>query len=495
VLLVVQLWRAAGSPCGEIIGRVDAADAEPAAVVGLQAGRVRVAAFQSALSVLVPPAAAAMRRLHPGIDLRLSDAHPTVASQQLRDGEVDVAIVLRYDDTVPDDAIRYSHLIDDPMYLLSLHTGETLTDHRDSAWIAGCQHCRGEVVQICEAAGFTPHIAYTSDDIIVDQALVAAGLGVTTMPGLALSSYQADGVRASGLTGVQRRVYVATFGTPPDPPATTAFVTALSFEHRFEYGVRSGAALFVLRDLDRVLQLGCPHILLLMGCSRRCRPMPEGTVTGSSASGFRHQPPNVRCRPGVRSAPEGPDPSVEATTSASYPPPGPPRNTLAMAPASAVSIAAATGANKAAKGIRVGSVPVTITGRVMARIVASAQIPSVATDSPIQMGCHLELPRSRPIAHSKTRVPIPPQNQVAKAATGRCCCSEPETRSGASKLISSTAIQIPPIPIAVHSIQDRSAVVVRRPSEGVWSFIWCPPWLGKRRPPSPSSPSRSLPLA
>jgi hypothetical protein len=47
------------------------------------------------------------------------------------------------------------------------------------------------------------------------------------MPGLALCSYQADGVRASELTGVQRRVYVATFGTPPDPPTTTAFVTAL----------------------------------------------------------------------------------------------------------------------------------------------------------------------------------------------------------------------------------------------------------------------------
>jgi hypothetical protein len=135
---------------------------------------------------------------------------------------------------------------------------------------------------------------------------------------------------------------------------------------------------------------------------------------------------------------------------------------LVTTPASAVSIAAATGANKAAKGICVGSVPVTITGSVVARTVASAQIPSVTTDSPIQMGCHLALPRSRPIAHSKTIVPTPPQNQVANAATGRCSCWEPETRSGASRLISSTATQMPPIPMAVHSIQDRSVVVVRR---------------------------------
>jgi DNA-binding transcriptional LysR family regulator len=211
----------------EIVGRVDAADAELAAMVGLRAGRVRVAAFQSALSVLVPPAAAALRRLHPAIDLRLVESHPTVARQQLRDGDVDVAVVFRYDDTVPDDGIRYAHLTDDPMYLLSLRPEEALADHRNSPWIAGCEHCRGEFVQTCEAAGFTPHIAYTSDDIIVDQALVVAGLGVTTMPGLALRSYHADGVRASKLPNVQRRVYVATYGEPPDPPATTAFVAAL----------------------------------------------------------------------------------------------------------------------------------------------------------------------------------------------------------------------------------------------------------------------------
>lgn len=211
----------------EIVGRVDAADAELAAMVGLRAGQVRVAAFQSALSVLVPPAAAELRRLHPNIDLRLVDAHPNVARHQLRDGEVDIAIVFRYDDTVPEDGIRYAHFFDDPMYLLSLHAGETLLDHRDSEWIAGCQHCRSEFIQTCEAAGFIPRIAYTSDDIIVDQALVAAGLGVTTMPGLALRSYWAEGVRASELPGIRRRVYVATFGEAPDPPATTAFVTAV----------------------------------------------------------------------------------------------------------------------------------------------------------------------------------------------------------------------------------------------------------------------------
>lgn len=210
----------------EIIGRVDAADAELASLVCLQSGRVRVGAFSSALSVLVPPAAAELRRKHPNLELELSDVHPVVAARQLREGEIDLAIVFRYDDDVPDDGLRYVHLFDDPVHLLSRRTGETLTDHRDSPWIAGCVNCRQELLQHCADAGFTPNIAFTSDDIIVKQAFVAAGLGVTTTPGLALRSHHLEGVEATELS-IARRIYLATYGEPPDPPATTAFIAAL----------------------------------------------------------------------------------------------------------------------------------------------------------------------------------------------------------------------------------------------------------------------------
>jgi DNA-binding transcriptional LysR family regulator len=210
----------------EIIGRVDAADAELASLVGLQSGRVRVGAFSSALSVLVPPIAAELRRKHPNLELELTDLHPNVATRALREGEIDLAILFRYDDAVPDDGLRYTHLRDDPVHLLSRRTGETLADHRDSAWIAGCVNCRQELLQHCADAGFTPTIAYTSDDIIVKQAFVAAGLGVTTMPGLALRSHHLEGVRTTELP-IVRRIYLATYGEPPDPPATTAFIEAL----------------------------------------------------------------------------------------------------------------------------------------------------------------------------------------------------------------------------------------------------------------------------
>jgi DNA-binding transcriptional LysR family regulator len=210
----------------EIIGRVDAADAELAALIGLEVGRVRLGAFTSALTVLVPPAAAELRRQHPNLELELTDVHPVVAQQQLRDGVLDLAIIFRYDDEPPGDGIRYTHLLDDPVYLLSRRTGETLTDHRESDWIAGCVHCRQEFVELCAEAGFTPRIAYTSDDIMVKQAFVANGLGVTTTPGLALRSHRAEGIKATKV-GAARRIYLATYGEPPDPPATAAFIEAL----------------------------------------------------------------------------------------------------------------------------------------------------------------------------------------------------------------------------------------------------------------------------
>src|SRR5688572_16188779 len=62
----------------EILGRLDAAAVELAARVGLRAGRVRLAGFQTVLSTLVPAAAVELSRSHPGIELNLGDAHPAV---------------------------------------------------------------------------------------------------------------------------------------------------------------------------------------------------------------------------------------------------------------------------------------------------------------------------------------------------------------------------------------------------------------------------------
>jgi len=212
----------------EIVGRVEGAEAELAAQVGLRAGRVRMAGFQSILSTIVPGAAAALARAHPGLELGLVDEHPGEALRMLREGRIDVALIFRYADTPREErGLRLVHLLEDPIYLLTSEPGQTIADHRDSTWIGGCARCQDELVTICGRAGFAPRISMVSDDIVVMQALVAARMGVTTLPRLALRAHRMPGVHATELAEDPRQIYAVTYGDPPDPPAAAALIDAV----------------------------------------------------------------------------------------------------------------------------------------------------------------------------------------------------------------------------------------------------------------------------
>src|ERR671917_783961 len=213
----------------EIIGRIDAASAELSAHVGLNAGRVRLAGFASANGSLVPAALATLANRYPSLEISLTDTHPLDALDLLRTGKVDVAIIFRYDETEPEPpGVRLHHLLDDSVYLLSTRRERGLAALRDATWIAGCERCRSHLLSLCADAGFDPRIGYSSDDMVVMQAWVAAGLGGATQTGLALRAHHIDGVVATELPGWERHIYAATYGEPPDPPATAALVAALA---------------------------------------------------------------------------------------------------------------------------------------------------------------------------------------------------------------------------------------------------------------------------
>jgi DNA-binding transcriptional LysR family regulator len=222
----------------EILSRMAAAEAELAAYTGLRAGRVRLAAFPSALGTFVPSAAAAFADAHPDVELRLTEAEPPDAVRLLRSGEIDVALVFAHENPCADApradteyaGLRLTKLLSEPVYLVTPTglPGDSLVDHRARRWIAGCERCRTALVQSCVAAGFSPDIAFTTDDYLAVQALVAAGLGVTTLPELSLRSHRHPGVRATRLPGATRAIMTAVHGEPPDPPATAALLTHLA---------------------------------------------------------------------------------------------------------------------------------------------------------------------------------------------------------------------------------------------------------------------------
>lgn len=216
----------------EILGRLDAAEAELAAHTGLSAGRVRLAAFPSALGTFVPQAAAMFTAEHPDVALRFIEAEPPDAIRLLRSGDVDVALLFTYPDTAPaeNDGLRRARLLAEPIYLVvpADLPGDTLCDHAARRWISGCERCRSHLVRSCARAGFTPDIAFTTDDYVAVQALVAAGLGVTILPGLTLAAQHHPQVRAVRLPRQERVISAAVHGEAPDPPATAALLAHLT---------------------------------------------------------------------------------------------------------------------------------------------------------------------------------------------------------------------------------------------------------------------------
>jgi DNA-binding transcriptional LysR family regulator len=120
-------------------------------------------------------------------------------------------------------------LLKDSTHVVATESPSTdLAAYADAPWIAGCDRCRLHLLELCDAAGFEPSISFMTEDFVAVQAMVAAGLGVTTLPGLALSAARNPGVRTVPLPDSTRYVLAATYGEPPDPPATTALLDALT---------------------------------------------------------------------------------------------------------------------------------------------------------------------------------------------------------------------------------------------------------------------------
>ena len=242
----------------EVIGRLDAAENELAAYTGLRAGRLRLAAFPSALGTIVPAAAAMLRERQPSVDLRLTEAEPPEALRMLRAGYVDVALVFRYspdgagaDGPVgPDretqmapadgedggiditEGLREQLLLDEQVHLVtsaqaSAEPSAELSGYARYRWIAGCDRCRANLLRQCALAGFTPKIAFTTDDYVAVQALVAADLGVSTLPALCLRAARHPGIRTIPLPGAHRYVFAVRYGDPPDRPAVNLLMEVL----------------------------------------------------------------------------------------------------------------------------------------------------------------------------------------------------------------------------------------------------------------------------
>lgn len=218
-----------------ILAGLTAAEEEVAAIAGLRAGRVRLVSFPSGSSALVPTALAALRAAHPGTRVSLEEAEPPESVEKLRAGDCDIALAFRYEDAPG--AEEWSDLVVRPLladrlvalvperHRLARAQSLAIGELAREPWIAGCPRCRGRLVEVCEAAGFTPRIDFATDDYPAVAGLVGAGLGVAVLPELAIESVRPRGARAVTLEPAVRREVVAL--TLPDLAQVPAVAATL----------------------------------------------------------------------------------------------------------------------------------------------------------------------------------------------------------------------------------------------------------------------------
>lgn len=180
-------------------------------LAGLESGRVRVAAFPTAAAVLLPPVLAATLRRAPQLEVYLIELEPPQAEAAVRDGTADLALVFRHEQDaagVEGDKLRQP-LTRDPVLAVVPASREDgpaeLAELAGERWIAGCARCRAHLLRCAAAAGFVPDVRFATDDHVVTQRLVAAGLGVALLPTWALEASTQAGVRAVQLREVDDR--------------------------------------------------------------------------------------------------------------------------------------------------------------------------------------------------------------------------------------------------------------------------------------------------
>jgi DNA-binding transcriptional LysR family regulator len=221
-----------------ILARIDSAEEELAALAGLRGGRLRLISFQSGGATLAPRAVAAFHTRHPHVELSMLEAEPDEAAARLRAGDADIALVYDHPsvpELLPAD-LDLLHLVDDP-YEAILPAGHPLAKRRrfelsnlaDDPWIASSDAagCRRIVRALCHEAGFEPRVAFEVDETTAAQALVAADVGVTLLPRLALSAVHPGVVVRQLADTPMRRVWAARLDDAYPSPAADAMLQTL----------------------------------------------------------------------------------------------------------------------------------------------------------------------------------------------------------------------------------------------------------------------------
>ncbi|GAA5204127.1 LysR family transcriptional regulator [Streptomyces thinghirensis] len=233
------------TPAGQIM--VGAAESVAAELVHakqqvdrLAGGRTQltIATFTSGGRLLLPGALTHLTAARPDIVVHVREAEPEDSLPLVRQGAVDLALAYHFDGPLPgrpgrSSSLEWTALMEDPLHVVLPEThplaGREALDIAELAaepWVLGCLKTEAYLRRHAERAGFDPEVRGTTTDYFFARSLVAAGMGISLIPSIALTP-RTPGLRTVPITPPTPTRYlgVATLHRRDHPQVSTLIQT------------------------------------------------------------------------------------------------------------------------------------------------------------------------------------------------------------------------------------------------------------------------------
>ncbi|WP_309235364.1 LysR family transcriptional regulator [Amycolatopsis sp. SID8362] len=233
------------TPAGRImVGAAESVAAElehaQRQVSQLGTGRTQltVATFTSGGRLLLPAALARLMAVHPRTVVHIREGEPEDTLPLVRQGAVDLALAYHFDGPLPAGpgprtGPEWTPLLADPLHVVlprgHRFAGRDVLDLAELAgepWVLGCLKTEAYLRRYAERAGFDPEVRGTTTDYFFARSLVAAGMGISLIPSIALTP-EIPGLSTVPISapGPVRHIGVAAISRDDRPEVTTLIHT------------------------------------------------------------------------------------------------------------------------------------------------------------------------------------------------------------------------------------------------------------------------------
>ncbi|MFT2215490.1 LysR family transcriptional regulator [Rhizobium giardinii] len=220
-----------------VFAELEIAKADIQKLENLVAGDIRVAAFPSVATALMPSTMRHLNREHPQLNIGFDEMEPEESLAALRTWQTDVAIIddLNVLAGALDPSIETVPLIEDVFLVmmgkehpLATKPEVTLTDLLHESWVidTASKNYTSMITQACQGAGFDPRIVARCKGFEVSVALIREHCGISILPGLRASRDLTDVEVRPLKPEIRRKISLAFRKGQRHSPLIRAFINA-----------------------------------------------------------------------------------------------------------------------------------------------------------------------------------------------------------------------------------------------------------------------------